>query len=84
MNLKHEDDPYEVFSGTPWQAGMVKSLLENAEIEAFLKDAIMGTLNPWWVSPGGAGSVSVYVSGKDYEKALLIVSDYENQTFHSH
>lgn len=67
----------EVFSGTSWQAEMVKSLLENAEIKAFVKDGIMGTLNPWWTAPGGAGSVKVFVPNADFELAKQIVSEYE-------
>jgi len=61
--LKENDEtkPVEVYSGTPWQAGMIKSLLENAEIKAFMQDVIMGTLNPWWTSPGGAGPTRVFV-----------------------
>ena len=70
-------EPVEVFSGTEWQAGMVKSLLENAEIEAFLFDEIIGTLNPWWTAPGGAGSVRVFVSSDDFEKARIIVEEYD-------
>jgi hypothetical protein len=67
----------EIFAGTTWQAGMVKSLLENAEIEAFLKDVIIGTLNPWWTDPGGAGPIKVLVSSSDYDKAKMIVDEYE-------
>ena len=67
----------EVFSGTTWQAGMVKSLLEDSEIDAFLKDEILGTLNPWWAAPGGAGAVKVFVSNIDYQKAKSIIEDYE-------
>ena len=37
----------EVFAGSAWEASLVKSLLENAEIEAFLKDEIRGTTFPW-------------------------------------
>lgn len=77
MKTDNEINPIEVFDGTAWQAGMVKSLLENAEIEAFLKDENMGTLSPWWTAPGGAGSVTVYVSKLDYDKARLIVDEYE-------
>ncbi len=39
--------PVEVFAGTPVQATFVKSLLENAEIEAYLRDEFSGTLYPW-------------------------------------
>jgi hypothetical protein len=77
MKTDNEIEPVEVFDGTTWQAGMVKSLLENSEIQAFLVDEIMGTLNPWWTAPGGAGSVKVFVSSQDYEKAKIIVDDYE-------
>jgi hypothetical protein len=77
MKDNRENDPVVIYSGTNWQAGMVKSLLENAEIEAFLKDEIMGTLNPWWTAPGGAGSVSVFVSKLNYDNAKQIVDEFE-------
>lgn len=77
MKTDEEIEPVEVFAGTAWQAGMVKSLLENAEIEAFLKDEIIGTLNPWWTASGGVGSVKVYVSILDHENAKQIVAEYE-------
>jgi hypothetical protein len=76
-NQSKEPEPVEVYSGTAWQAGIVKSLLENAEIEAFMIDKIMGTLNPWWTAPGGAGSVRVFVSNEDYSKAREIVEEFE-------
>lgn len=78
MNTNKKQDPVEVFSGNAWQAGMVKSMLENAEIEAFLVDEVMGTMNPWWTAPGGAGSVKVVVAVTDYELAKSIVREYEN------
>jgi hypothetical protein len=77
MKTNNEIEPVEVFSGTTLQAEMVKSLLENAEIETFLYDEIIGTLNPWWTAPGGAGAVRVFVSSLDADKARIIVSEYE-------
>ena len=76
MKSKSEIKPVEVFAGTAWQAGMVKSLLENEGLEAFLVDEIIGTLSPWWTAPGGAGSVKVSVSSQDFEKAKSIVDQY--------
>jgi hypothetical protein len=67
----------EIFDGTPWQAGMVKTLLEDAGIEAFIMDEIVGALAPWWAAPGGAGSVRVTISSDDYEQAKKIVEGYE-------
>ena len=79
MHTDKEIEPVEIFAGTTWQAGMVKSLLEDAEIEAFLIDEIVGTLSPWYTAPGGAGSVKVVVSKLDYDKAKSVVEDYEKK-----
>jgi hypothetical protein len=80
MKTKDKDAPVVAFSGTIWEAEMVISLLENVEITAFLKDENMGTLAPWNAAAGGAGSVSVVVSNSDYDKARLIVEEYEKNT----
>jgi hypothetical protein len=77
MKINREIKPVEVFSGTIMQVEILKSLLENAEIETFLYDEIIGTLNPWWTAPGGAGSVRVFVSSQDFDKAKIVVSEYE-------
>lgn len=77
MKNYKDTEPVEVFAGTSWQAGVLKSLLENAEIETFMKDSIVGTLSPWWTAPGGAGAVKIFVSGRDYEKAKVIVDEFE-------
>lgn len=42
MKTDKEIKMLEVFVGTTLQAEMLKSLLENAEIKAFVKDGIMG------------------------------------------
>lgn len=76
MKSEQDNEPVEVFAGTPWQAGLVKSLIENAEIEAFLLDDIMGTLYPWYTSSGGFCAVKVIVAGHDYESAKSIVDEF--------
>lgn len=77
MNKDQEIYPVEVFDGNDWDASMVKSLLENAEIESFIKDEKMGVLAPWNVAGGGAGSVKIFVSNADYEKAKEVIEQYE-------
>ncbi len=72
-----EHMPTEVFAGTQWEAALVKSLLENAEIEAFLKDEIRGTTMPWQVTPGGINAVKVVVARKDVELAKQVVDEFE-------
>jgi len=71
-------EPVEVFAGTAVQATLVKSLLENAEIVAYLKDEFTGVLYPWHSSPGGVGAVKVLVSSVDQVKAKIVVDEYEN------
>ena len=77
MNSDQEIYPVEVFDGNDWDASMVKSLLDNAEIEAFIKDEKMGVLAPWNVAGGGAGSVKIFVSNVDLEKAKEVIDQYE-------
>jgi len=41
MKTNENIELVEVFLGTIWHAELVKSLLENAEIEVYLKDEIV-------------------------------------------
>jgi hypothetical protein len=77
MKSDSEIYPVEIFDGNDWEASMVKSLLDNAEIEAFIKDEKMGVLAPWNVSGGGAGSVKIFVSSVDIDKAKEVIEQYE-------
>jgi hypothetical protein len=63
----------EIFEGTLFEAQMVKNLLENEGIESFLKDEIIAR-SP--VYRGGSG-VKVMISELDYEKAKLVINEYE-------
>ena len=65
------------------QASLIKSLLENAEIEAFLKDEFTGVITPWHSAPGGVEAVRVFVSSVDHEKARLVVDEFERNVKNS-
>jgi len=77
MDSNQEINAVEVFDGNQWEASLVKSLLDNAEVESFLKDERMGVLAPWNVVGGGAGPVKIFVSNLDYEKAREVIDQYE-------
>ena len=64
----------EIFEGDLFHAQMVKNLLENDGIESFLKDEIIGTRSSVWRPNGG---VRVMVSDTDYDKAKLMVDEFE-------
>ncbi len=77
MKEENQIELIEIFSGSAIQAEIVKSILNDNEIEAFLKDEYMGTLAPWYAAPGGAGSVKVVISSLDYPQAKIIVDQYQ-------
>jgi hypothetical protein len=70
-----ENEPVEVFAGTAWECGLVQSLLENAEIKAYVYYGGKGTLAPW-NSVGSVPQNRIAVSSEDYEKAKQVVDQY--------
>ena len=60
--MKEEDKSklIEVFTGSPWEAELVKSLLGNSDIEAVTKDGMVVNV----VLPATAVDVSVLVNEK--------------------
>lgn len=72
--MKEENDSLlvEVFSGTPWEAELIKGLLESNGLQSSLKDGVMGTLAPY-LSP----EVSVLINENDYEPAMEIIRNRE-------
>lgn len=63
----------EVFKGAPWEAEMVKSLLENSNIDSMTKDALLVNI----VLPATAIDVAVLVREEDYEAAMEVVRQRE-------
>jgi hypothetical protein len=80
MLTQKENNPLEIFAGNIVEASMVKNLLENEGINAYLKDELMGTLNPWYVTAAGVGAVKVLISAFDFEKARPVIEAYQNNT----
>lgn len=70
-NIK--DKIIEVFSGTLWESEMVKSLLQDSEIESFLQNT---NLNTYIYEPIQAAGVKVTILISYYEKAREIVDNY--------
>ena len=75
-----ERSPVIIFAGNAWEAGLVKTLLEDAGIETFMKDEIRGTLAPWHVAPGGSGAVKIVVAKADVPKASEVVEEYRRNS----
>ena len=65
----------ELYEGTLFECQMIKNLLENEGIESNLNNEIIGT-------GGGnifrqAGGVKIIVSDDNYDKARMIVNEFE-------
>lgn len=75
MMTKEDKDlsPYEVFDGTAWEAGLLKSILEDNDIETILEQI---TALPWNILPTTGASAKVFVALKDFEKAKAIVGQF--------
>ena len=60
----------EVFKGSPWEAELVKGLLENNGIATILKDGLMSTIAPYITS-----DITILVSEEKYEDAMEIIRE---------
>jgi len=67
--------PYEVFEGTAWEAGLLKSILDDHDIENFIKDV---SRIPWNAFPVDASSVKVFVALRDYDTSMQIVKQFRD------
>lgn len=65
--------PYEVFEGSAWEAGLLKSILEDNDIEAFMTEAYA---LPWNSTPTRGASAKVFVALENLEQAKAIVDEF--------
>ena len=68
-----KDEIVEVFSGTLWEAEMVRSLLQDAEIHSFIKNSV---LNDYAYDPICAAGVKIVISSSNLVRAREVVDDY--------
>ena len=79
MSTKHSDTEIMViFSGSPFDAGIVKEILVDHGIEAFTRNELMGTIAPWYVSSGGVDPVEVEILRKDQVQASQLIEAYKS------
>lgn len=76
MKTKDDVTPVVVFAGTMFDAGLVKSMLEDREIKAYFQDDELGMIAPWYTAPGGAGAIKIVVSSTDLDAAKAVVDEY--------
>lgn len=65
--------PFEVYSGSPWEAGLLLSILNDNHIECFQRDV---SNLPWNIYPVRDSTVKVFVAFRDLEAAQRIVDEF--------
>jgi hypothetical protein len=80
MKKYKEDEPVVIYTGISWEAELIKNILENEGIAAYVNQEHIGTLAPFFTTPG-PGSVKLVVAGRDAEKALQLVKEFEKDRF---
>ena len=76
MRKEEKSKLIEVYKSTPWEAELVKGLLNANDIQAVLKDSVL----PNVILPATAMDVAVLVNEKDYEAAMKIIREREKNT----
>jgi len=69
------------FSGTAWQAEIIRDMLLDNEIESYLGDEIWGMDAPMKSAPDVVGSISVFVDREDLQDAKIVVERYYEEDF---
>jgi hypothetical protein len=73
--IKEDKDlaPYEVFEGSAWESGLLKSILEDNDIETYVTQDYQ---LPWNNIPLKGAAAKVFVALKDLEQAKAIVEEF--------
>jgi len=79
MRTKYSDaEIMVVFSGSPFDASIIKEILVDHGIMAFTRNELMGTIAPWHVSGGGIDPVEVEILKKDQVQASQLIEAYKS------
>jgi hypothetical protein len=68
-----EDPIIELFSGSLWEAELLKTLLNDNDIDCFIKNSI---INSFVYEPTYSAGVKIMILKSNLEKATRIVNEY--------
>jgi len=74
--MPDNDTPIVVFRGTAWQAEQLRGLLDQAGIESYLRDEVMGRIDAPALAAGAIGAVKVVVAQEDQARAKEVLRVY--------
>lgn len=65
-----------IYRGNPVDSEIIKDVLNDQGIVASLKNQLMSSIAPWYVSAGGFNPVEVEIFARDKEKALALIEEF--------
>lgn len=68
----------EVFSGEFWQASLMRQLLSEHDIFAYIGNELLSSIDPVIISTTVASHVTLKVSQADSQRALELIEEYNN------
>ncbi|MGB5990608.1 MAG: DUF2007 domain-containing protein [Marinifilaceae bacterium] len=74
MSIKN--DLVCIFAGSPMDADIIKQILDDNGIASNLRNGLMSSIAPMYVSGGGVSPAEVEVFTKDEKKARLLVDEF--------
>ncbi|MEI6677160.1 MAG: DUF2007 domain-containing protein [Mariniphaga sp.] len=77
--MENEDEMVEVFAGELWEATLIRELLEDNGIEAYLENEVMGNIAPWYITSGGTAPVTIKILQSDLEFSRELIEGFQHQ-----
>jgi hypothetical protein len=68
--------PKEVYSGSLIEATMIREMLRDYNIEAFILNEFEGTMAPFRTSPGGTDPIRLTVGSDQYDQAMVYIKEF--------
>lgn len=67
-----------IFRGNFIDAMNIRNLLESNNIEVFVQNEYMSSIQPWTVTSGGFNPVTLIIKEEELERAGKIIADFQN------
>jgi hypothetical protein len=73
MNKMTEDPIIEIFSGSLWEAEMIKTLLKEEGIESFIRNT---SLSSYVYEPIFSAGIKVMILSSDFARAKPVIDEF--------
>ena len=74
--MEKDTDLIVIYRGNPVDSEIIKDILTDQGIIVNLKNQLMSTIAPWYVSAGGIDPVVIEIFARDKEKALALIEEF--------